>query len=127
MNSPTERLNAASLPPLHAATRAEIRDTVERIAAELARTAVERDKAGGTAYVQRQLLRDSGLLTLSIPSDYGGQGFAWPDIYPVIRRLTEADSSLGHLYAFQHLQIASLLLFANEEQKADLLTKTVIR
>ena len=126
MNSPAERPGTAALPALHTTTRAEIRDTVERVAAELARTAVERDRAGGTAHAQRQLLRDSGLLTLSIPSAYGGQGFTWPDIYPVIRRLTEADSSLGHLFAFQHLQVASILLFGNEAQKADLLSRTVI-
>jgi alkylation response protein AidB-like acyl-CoA dehydrogenase len=126
MNTPTERLLAPVLPPLQTATRADIRDTVERVAAELARTVVERDRSGGTAHAQRQLLRDSGLLTLSIPSEYGGKGYAWPDIYPVIRRLTEADSSLGHLFAFQHLQVASILLFGNEQQQADLLTKTVI-
>jgi alkylation response protein AidB-like acyl-CoA dehydrogenase len=126
MNTPTERLFAPVLPPLQTATRADIRDTVERVAAELARTAVERDRSGGTAHAQRQLLRDSGLLTLAIPREYGGKGYAWPDIYPVIRRLTEADSSLGHLFAFQHLQVASILLFGNEQQQADLLTKTVI-
>ena len=126
MNNPVERLSAVTLPPLHTAVRAEISDTVERVAAELARTAVERDRAGGTAHAQRQLLRDSGLLTLAVPSEFGGKGYAWPDIYPVIRRLTEADSSLGHLFAFQHLQVASILLFGNEVQQADLLTKTVI-
>lgn len=130
MNTPVERLplqnRATALPPLQTKVHADIRDTVERIAAELARTAVERDRAGGTAFAQRQLLRNSGLLTLAIPSEFGGKGYAWPDIYPVIRRLTEVDSSLGHLFAFQHLQIASILLFGNEAQQADLLTKTVI-
>lgn len=125
MNTPIERLAAAPLTALHTATRADVQATVERVAAELARTAVARDRSGGTAFAQRQLLRDSGLLTLAVPAAFGGQGFAWPDIYPVIRRLTEADSSLGHLFAFQHLQVASLLLFANATQKAELLQKTV--
>lgn len=119
------RADTAALPALHTLTRAEQRDVVEKVAAELAATAVARDKQGGTALAQRQLLRDSGLLTLSVPREFGGQGWAWPDIYPVIRRLTEADSSLGHLFAFQHLQVASVLLYGNSEQKRELLTQTV--
>jgi alkylation response protein AidB-like acyl-CoA dehydrogenase len=125
MNTPLDRPYA--LPPLQTTTHADIRDTVERVATELSATVIERDRSGGTAHIQRQLLRNSGLLTLAVPKEYGGKGYAWPDIYPVIRRLTEADSSLGHLFAFQHLQVASILLFGSETQQADLLTKTVFR
>lgn len=116
---------STALPPLHTLTRTEQREVVEKVAAELAATAVARDKQGGTALLQRQLLRDSGLLTLAVPQEFGGQGWSWPDIYPVIRRLTEADSSLGHLFAFQHLQVASVLLYGSAEQKRELLTQTV--
>lgn len=125
MSIPVEHPASLQLPPLQANVRADIRDTVERVAAELASTAVERDRSGGTAYAQRQLLRDSGLLTLAIPTEYGGQGYAWPDIYPVVRRITQADSSLGHLFAFQHLQVASILLFGSATQRAELLISTV--
>ncbi len=116
---------AAPLPPLHTLTRAEQRDVVEKVATGLATSAVARDRQGGTALAQRQLLRESGLLTLAVPREFGGQGWAWPDIYPVMRRLTEADSSLGHLFAFQHLQVASVLLYGNTGQKHELLTQTV--
>jgi alkylation response protein AidB-like acyl-CoA dehydrogenase len=122
-----QSVEIANLPALRTATREDIRVVVERVAAELAATAIERDRAGGTARAQRQLLRDSGLLTLAIPHQFGGQGFAWPDVYPVIRRLTEADSSLGHLFAFQHLQVASILLFGNAAQQVNLLSQTVSR
>ncbi|HTH94333.1 MAG TPA: acyl-CoA dehydrogenase family protein [Rhodocyclaceae bacterium] len=129
MNTPIERLSAtplaSALPSFHTRTHTSIRDTVERVAAELAATAVERDRAGGTAWVQRQLLRDSGLLTIAIPHEFGGQGLAWPDVYATIRRLVEADSSLGHLFAFQHLQVASILLYGDTEQRKHLLVQTV--
>lgn len=115
----------AELPPLHTQTVAALRDSVEKVATELAATAVERDRAGGSALAQRQLLRDSGLLTLAVPLEFGGQGWRWTDIYPVIRRLTEADSSLGHLFAFQHLQVASLLLYGSAAQQQQWLTATV--
>src|SRR5690606_23150911 len=57
------------------------------------------------------------LLKLAVPEEYGGPGEKWTVIYQIIRRLAEVDSSLAHLYGFQHLQVASILLFGNEEQK----------
>lgn len=92
-------------------------EAVEILAAQLAATAVERDKRGGTALAERNLLRQSGLLNLSVPREFGGAGEHWPTIYRIVRRLAAADSSLAHLYGFQHLQIATILLFANPEQQ----------
>jgi len=43
---------------------------------ELARTAVERDRRGGHAAEQKELLRQHGLLLLSVPREYGGVGAA---------------------------------------------------
>ncbi|XAH22554.1 acyl-CoA dehydrogenase family protein [Xylophilus sp. GW821-FHT01B05] len=100
-------------------------EVVLSTAAALAATAVERDRAGGTALAERKLLRDSGLLTLAIPPALGGQGASWPLIFRILRRLAEADSSLAHLFGFQHLQVASVLLFASPEQQARLLGATV--
>jgi alkylation response protein AidB-like acyl-CoA dehydrogenase len=102
-------------------------DAVERTARGLEATAAERDRAGGTAWAERQLLRDSGLLTLAVPAEFGGAELPWPQIYAVIRRFAEADSSLAHLFGFQHLQIASVRLFANPAQQARLLGDTVTK
>src|SRR5690606_39699771 len=74
---------------------------IERLARKLAATAVQRDRQGGSAQAERQLLRDSGLLTLAIPQQFGGQGLVWPEIYRIIRYLAAVDSSLAHLFAFQ--------------------------
>jgi alkylation response protein AidB-like acyl-CoA dehydrogenase len=98
---------------------------VEATAAALELTAVERDRNGGTAWKERQILRDSGLLQLAVPAAYGGPEIAWPIIYQIIRRFAEVDSSLAHLFGFQHLQVASIALFGNPEQKALYLGKTV--
>lgn len=98
---------------------------VETAASILALTAPERDRQGGTAWAERQALRDSGLLTLAVPAAFGGPEAAWPLIYRIIRRFAEVDSSLAHLFAFQHLQVASIILFANPEQKQHYLGKTV--
>jgi len=98
---------------------------VNTLADALAATAAERDRTGGTALAERQLLRQSGLLTLAIPSAFGGRQAAWPLIFRILRRLAQADSSLAHLFGFQHLQVASVLLFGSEAQQARYLGQAV--
>lgn len=118
---------AASYTPEHLVARdfGALTEAVEQTAAALALTATERDRSGGTAWTERQVLRDSGLLKLAVPAAFGGPETPWPLIYKIIRRFAEVDSSLAHLFGFQHLQVASVTLFANPEQKALYLGKTV--
>lgn len=107
----------------------DIKQTLEEqlalLCASLAATAVERDRRGGHAAAERALLRDSGLLTLAVPAKFGGQGESWPVILRAIRRIAAVDSSLAHLFAFQHLQVASLSFFGSEAQQQEWLTRTV--
>ena len=95
------------------------------LAAQLAASAVERDRLGGHAAHERQLIRDSGLLTLSIPREFGGQGADWATVYAVVRRLAQADSALAHLFGFHHLQLAGIALYGTELQQRHLLSATV--
>jgi alkylation response protein AidB-like acyl-CoA dehydrogenase len=95
------------------------------LAARLATTAVERDRVGGHAAAEREWIRDSGLLTLSIPAEYGGAGADWPTVYQAIRILAQADSALAHVFGFHHLQLAGIQLYGSEEQQRRLLTATV--
>ncbi|CDG82450.1 acyl-CoA dehydrogenase family protein [Janthinobacterium agaricidamnosum] len=100
-----------------------------RIAAELARrlahTAVARDRAGGHAAEEREWIRASGLLTLSIPREFGGQGADWGTVYQVIRILARADSALAHVFGFHHLQLAGIQLYGSAQQQRSLLSQTV--
>ncbi|CAL1238914.1 acyl-CoA dehydrogenase family protein [Candidatus Methylocalor cossyra] len=89
-------------------------ERAERLAAEFARTAVARDKAGGTAKAERDRLRESGLLNLIIPVEYGGAGLDWHDTLYLVRIISRADSSLGHLFGFQHLLLATVRLFGDQ-------------
>lgn len=95
------------------------------LAARLAGTANARDQAGGHAAEEREWIRESGLLTLSIPQQFGGQGAAWPLVYQVIRILARADSALAHVFGFHHLQLAGLQLYGSAQQQRRLLTLTV--
>lgn len=111
----------------HAATAdlTEIAAITEALARELAATAVERDQAGGHAAAQRELIRASGLLALTVPTEHGGLGADWPTFYRTLRRIAQADSALAHVFGFHHLQVATVRLFGTEAQQRTQLRDTV--
>ena len=82
----------------------------------LAATAVERDQRGGTAKAERDALRCSGLLTLSIPAEWGGLGASWSETLAVARQFAQVDSSVAHVFAFHHLLLATTQLFGTPAQ-----------
>ena len=100
-------------------------ERADELARIFAQSAVERDKRGGTAKVERDLLRESGLLNLIIPPLLGGWGMDWPDTMKVVRTFARVDSSLAHLFGFQHLMVASVLLYGSQAQSDRLLAETV--
>ena len=102
---------------LDASRRADLDAVVSTLSARLAATAVVRDAAGGHAAAERQAIRDSGLLGLSIPPQFGGWGADWPTVLQVVRRLAQVDSALAHVLAFHHLQLATLALYGSTEQQ----------
>ncbi|AXA94536.1 monooxygenase [Massilia sp. YMA4] len=98
------------------------------IAADLARqlqaTAIERDRQGGHAAAERELIRASGLLALSIPTQHGGLGASWDVTLRAVRTLARADSALAHVFGFHHLQLAGITLYGNAAQQRDLLRRS---
>jgi alkylation response protein AidB-like acyl-CoA dehydrogenase len=90
-----------------------------------AQTAVERDKKGGTAKTERDLLRTSGLLNVTIPAEFGGWGMEWPDTMKLVRLFARVDGSIAHLFGFQHLMLASVSLYGSGEQTEQLFSETV--
>lgn len=89
---------------------------VPELAGRFARTAPERDASGGTPKAERDLLRESGLLALSIPQEYGGLGANWTETLATVREFARVDSSIAHVYGFQHLLLATVRLFAQPAQ-----------
>ena len=104
-------MNAST--PLTSAQPIEI---ARQLAAQFATTAAERDRQGGNPKFERNLIRQSGLLGLSIPTQYGGQGAQWKTIFQTIQTIAQVDSSLAHVYGFHHLLIATVQLFSQPEQ-----------
>ncbi|CAM2340715.1 acyl-CoA dehydrogenase family protein [Burkholderia vietnamiensis] len=104
---PTTEPNGAHRDPLAIA---------EELSTQFARTAAERDRAGGTPKAERDALRASGLLRLSIPTAYGGLGTNWLTTLDIVRTLARADSSIAHVFGFHHLLLATARLFGAPEQ-----------
>ncbi|EFQ64355.1 acyl-CoA dehydrogenase-like protein [Pseudomonas fluorescens WH6] len=90
--------------------------TAKLLAAKFALSAVERDERGGTPKAERDALRHSGLLALSIPTQYGGLGARWSDTLGIVRELAKVDSSIAHVFGFHHLMLATVRLFSRPEQ-----------
>ena len=91
-------------------------DTAKRLSKEFAQTAAERDFIGGTPKQERDAIRTSGLLSLIIPEAYGGKGANWFDTMLIIREIAKSDSSLAHVFGFQHLMLATVRLFSKRSQ-----------
>jgi alkylation response protein AidB-like acyl-CoA dehydrogenase len=100
-------------------------EIADQLAKAFAQTAVERDKRGATAKTERDLLRTSGLLNAIIPSGLGGWGMEWPDTMKIIRIFARVDSSIAHLFGFQHLLLASVALYGSPSQTERLFSETV--
>ncbi len=78
---------------------------------------LERDRAGGSATAERNALRDSGLLSLAVPQEFGGWGASWSTVFDVIREIAKVDGSLGHLFGYHIVDIAFVELLGSTEQK----------
>jgi len=100
-------------------------EIADQLSKTFAQTAVERDKRGGTAKAERDMLRASGLLNLIIPPELGGWGMNWPDTLKLVRIFARVDSSIAHLFGFQHLMLASVLLYGSPAQTERLFSETV--
>lgn len=94
------------------------------LAREFAQTAVERDANGGTPKYERDKLRESGLLKLIVPKEYGGLGEAWSYTLKIVRDFAKVDSSIAHLFSYHHLGVVAPHAFGNAEQKERYYTQT---
>lgn len=92
------------------------RPALEGLLRAFASTAAQRDKEGGAAKRERDLIRESGLLNLAIPREHGGAGADWIEIFDVVRRMAAVDGSLAHLFAFHHLMVVTPLFIGTAEQ-----------
>ncbi|MEH6947956.1 acyl-CoA dehydrogenase family protein [Bacillus sp. JJ634] len=94
----------------------KLQDIVKSLTEEFVKTASERDKRGGTAKEERDLIRHSGLLRLTAPKKYGGYGENWKRVLRITREIAKVDSSVAHLFGYHFLCLASVELYGTPEQ-----------
>lgn len=96
-----------------------------RLRALFAKDSVANDQQGGQPLEQVRLLKESGLLTIGIPTAYGGGGASWSTILRITREFAKADGSIAHLYGYHANFLHSLQIQASPEQTRDWLTRSV--
>ncbi|MDV7352997.1 acyl-CoA dehydrogenase family protein [Rhodococcus oxybenzonivorans] len=97
-------------------TSAEWIARAQKVSDILARDAVERDRVGAAPYAEVQLLKDSGLVTLLGPSEFGGGGQRWETAYQVVRVIARGDGSIGQLLGYHYLWAWAVRLVGTEPQ-----------
>jgi alkylation response protein AidB-like acyl-CoA dehydrogenase len=110
---------------MHSEATTETLPDLTELLKTLRDSAAERDRLGGHAVFEKNMLAEAGLLILAVPRAYGGAGTSWPAIYNLLRQIAQVDSALAHLLGFQYLQIASVLVWGDEAQRERYLRGTV--
>jgi alkylation response protein AidB-like acyl-CoA dehydrogenase len=101
------------------------REAADKLVDTLRADAAERDLAGAEPQREVQLLKDSGLLTLLVPTEHGGTGESWLTANAVTRIVAAADANVGHLLGYHYLQLWRGELFDRPELVARLQRETV--
>lgn len=95
----------------------------DELGARLRLDITEREQANASPAPQIAMLRDAGLLTLTIPTAWGGKGQPWHTAVQTVRRLARSDGAIAQLlgYHYAWLRIAQAIGGANTQA---LLTQT---
>jgi len=95
-----------------------LQDTVRRMAkAQVEPGAEKRDHEGKFSWEMVSILRDSGLMGIDFPEQYGGAEAGLLSLIIVIEELSKVDASVGLLPAVQELGTLPILLAASDRQK----------
>ncbi|MDQ0884749.1 acyl-CoA dehydrogenase family protein [Peribacillus sp. V2I11] len=93
-------------------------EKAKKLAAYFAEDAVVRDKLGGTPKKQKDQIRESGLLNLLIPEEFGGEGQHWSTALEIVREFSKTDAALGHLFGYHSLFVSDIQIKGTKEQQA---------
>jgi len=88
----------------------------EGVAASLAVDALTRDRANQQADAELKLLKESGLASLLIPTEFGGPGGHWSTALRAVRILARADSSIAQLLAYSYITQSGIVFIGDPER-----------
>jgi alkylation response protein AidB-like acyl-CoA dehydrogenase len=90
--------------------------TAARLTQEFAKDAIAGDQAGGRPDAQMARLKESGLLKLHIPKEYGGDGQPWSKVLRIVREFAKVDGSISHLFGYHFHWLSANYLKGSPEQ-----------
>lgn len=101
------------------------RGVAERVAATLAEDALARDRANLDPTTELDLLRDSGLVNLLDPAEFGGGGGHWESAFLAVRILSRTDASIAQILAYHYINSGNLGFNTDAAKRADWYRRTV--
>lgn len=93
-------------------------DRARQVAGILAQDATARDIANKSPLAEITLLKQSGLLKLLGPREYGGGGQTWETGYKAIREVAKGDGSIGMLLGYHLLWSTTADVVGTPDQAA---------
>jgi alkylation response protein AidB-like acyl-CoA dehydrogenase len=100
-------------------------DVARNLATEFAASARKREQNRTKATEQIARFKQSGLLALSIPKAYGGEGLDWATLARIVREIARGDTSLALLLGVHYIGTAAVWIHGVHESGADFLKETV--
>lgn len=89
-----------------------------------ARDAIEIDQSGGRPAEQIRLLKESGLVNLVIPKEFGGAGEPYSTAMRIVREFAKVDGSLGYLYGYHFSPLQNAVTTLHDERSRDILRRS---
>lgn len=88
------------------------------------RDAIERDQLGGRPEEQIRLLKESGLVNLLIPQEFGGAGERYSTALKIVREFAKVDGSLAHLYGYHFSPLQNAITAGSDARSQDILRRS---
>lgn len=86
--------------------------------------AVERDQQGGRPSDEIRRLKESGLVNLLIPREFGGEGQPYSTALRIVREFAKVDGSLAHLFGYHFGPIQNAVTSGSDERSAAVLRRS---
>jgi alkylation response protein AidB-like acyl-CoA dehydrogenase len=97
----------------------------EEVGVAIAKDALERDKDSIRPFAALQLVRESGLANLLVPTAFGGHGGHWATAFLMTRIIARYDASVAQLLGYHYVNQACVVFYGPDEaQQAQWLARS---
>lgn len=91
------------------------RQIAQGVAAALSPDVLERDRRNEDPHTEVELLRNSGLINLIIPREWGGEGGHWESALQAVRILSRVDASIGQILAYHYANLGAVAFYGSPQ------------